>query len=415
MEPLEFAGHQLARASLDHCVKCTICETQCPVAKVTPLYPGPKYIGPQAERYRHGESVDHSLDYCSMCGICTLSCPQGVKIAELNSQARAVMKEGKIPLRDKLITQTELMGTMMSPLAPVANAALGIKPLRTMVEKVIGIHRDAPMPVATTKTFKSWLRKRPTPQGPFDQGQVVFFHGCAGGYFEVETSIRTVEVLEALGFEVLVPKQGCCGLAQQSNSLYDSASKKVTTLAAQLASAGKDIPVVSSSGSCAGMLKHEAREIMGVEDENVDDVGSRMRETSEFLMELVEKKILDPSRFREINDTLVYHQPCQVKSQGIGMPALTLMELIPGLTVQESGQACCGMAGTYGLKKEKYEIAQKIGAPLFEKIKDVNPHLAVSETETCRWQIRKGSGAKVDHPINLIHYAMGLSDDLYDR
>ncbi|MDR1214626.1 MAG: anaerobic glycerol-3-phosphate dehydrogenase subunit C, partial [Propionibacteriaceae bacterium] len=54
---LEFAGHELARASLDHCVKCTICETQCPVAAVTTAFPGPKFIGPQAERFRHGEPV----------------------------------------------------------------------------------------------------------------------------------------------------------------------------------------------------------------------------------------------------------------------------------------------------------------------------------------------------------------------
>ena len=84
----------MIRDSLDHCVKCTICETYCPVAAATPLFPGPKYVGPQAERYRSadGPSPDSSLDYCSSCGICTQVCPQGVKIAEINSQARALMK-----------------------------------------------------------------------------------------------------------------------------------------------------------------------------------------------------------------------------------------------------------------------------------------------------------------------------------
>ena len=45
-------GTLLMRESLDHCVKCTICETFCPVSNVTPLFPGPKYVGPQAERFR---------------------------------------------------------------------------------------------------------------------------------------------------------------------------------------------------------------------------------------------------------------------------------------------------------------------------------------------------------------------------
>ncbi len=78
------------RGTLDHCVKCTICETACPVAAVTPLFPGPKYAGPQSERFRvAGDgSPDASVDYCSGCGICTQVCPQGVAVAELNAHAR---------------------------------------------------------------------------------------------------------------------------------------------------------------------------------------------------------------------------------------------------------------------------------------------------------------------------------------
>ena len=73
---------ELVRDSLDHCVKCTICESFCPYSRATPLFPGPKYVGPQAERFRRtGVSPDVSLDYCSGCGICTQVCPQGVKIA----------------------------------------------------------------------------------------------------------------------------------------------------------------------------------------------------------------------------------------------------------------------------------------------------------------------------------------------
>ena len=86
------------------------------------------------------------------------------------------------------------------------------------------------------------------------------------------------------------------------------------------------------------------------------------------------------------------------------------MDAIPGVTVIESGQACCGIAGTYGLKKEKYDIAQKVGQPLFDMIKETNPQLATCDTETCRWQIRKGSGAAVVHPIEIMHAALGLSE-----
>lgn len=405
---LNFAGHQFARASLDHCVKCTICETACPVSAVTPLFTGPKFVGPQAERFRNGESVDHSLDYCSSCGTCTLVCPQGVQIAELNSQARAVMKADHMPVRDQLISRTTLMGTMMTPVAPIANAALGIKPIRVLVEKVVGIHRNAPMPTARTQTLHGWLKKRPAPKKAATRGTVVFFHGCAGGYFEVETSKRSIEVLEHLGYKVLVPKQGCCGLAQQSNGLFDSATASVLQLCDDLRSAGKGLTIVSSSGSCTGMLKHEAHEIMGVTDDRLKDVSVRIRDMMEFLLDLHEAGEL-PTDFRPIEMTVPYHAPCQLKSQGMGQPAVEVLKLIPGLTVVESGVACCGIAGTYGLKKEKYEVAQAVGKPLFDMVKATNPDLALCDTETCRWQIAQSSGVRTEHPVWMIHKAYGLS------
>src|SRR5881392_3204314 len=124
---------ELMRDSLDHCVKCTICETFCPVSNVTPLFPGPKYVGPQAERFRVRDepSPDASLDYCSGCGICTQVCPQGVHIAEINTQARAALKADEgISLRDRLLARPDVIGKLGTPAAALANASLGMKPLR---------------------------------------------------------------------------------------------------------------------------------------------------------------------------------------------------------------------------------------------------------------------------------------------
>ena len=402
---LSFAGHEFARASLDQCVKCTICEASCPVAAVTPLFTGPKFVGPQAERFRQGESVDHSLDYCSSCGTCTLVCPQGVKIAELNSQARAVMKAGHMPLRDKLISQTTLMGKVMTPVAPVANAVLDFQPARIAVEKAFGIHRHAPMPRAQGQTFESWFRRHRPAKAP-TRGPVVFFHGCAGGYFEVETSKMSVEVLEHLGYQVIVPPQGCCGLAQQSNGLFKEASASVLKLYGQLRKAGAGLTIVSSSGSCTGMLKHEAHDIMGVDAESLRDVSVRIRDIMEFLRELSDTGELP--RFSPIDMTVAYHAPCQLKSQGMGYPAMDVLALIPGLHVVEPGLPCCGIAGTYGLKAEKYNVAQAVGKPLFDLVRAVNPELALCDTETCRWQISQSSGVPTKHPIAMVHQSYGL-------
>src|SRR5437763_4837937 len=139
----------LLRDSLDHCVKCTICETACPVSNATPLFPGPKYEGPQAERYRvpREASVDSSVDYCSGCGICTQVCPQGVKIAEINAQARHKLKRQKgVPLRDRIVTRPTVLGRLGTPAAPIANLTLRLRPARILAEKALAIHRGAPVP-----------------------------------------------------------------------------------------------------------------------------------------------------------------------------------------------------------------------------------------------------------------------------
>jgi len=395
-----------ARDSLDQCIKCTICEATCPVAAVTPFFPGPKFVGPQAERFRSGVSVDHSVDYCSSCGTCTLVCPQGVKIAEINSQARAVMKADHMPLRDQLISRTTIMGQVMTPVAPVANAVLSWGPARVVAEKAVGIHRHAPMPKAVHQTFDAWFRRH-QPTGTPTRGPVVFFHGCAGEYFEVETSKMAVEVLEHIGYQVLVPKQGCCGLAQQSNGLYRQARASVLNLCDDLRSAGPGLTIVSASGSCTGMLKHEASEILEVDDDRLDDVSGRIRDIMEFLRELNGDGQL-PTDFAPIPMKVAYHAPCQLKSQGMGYPALDVLALIPELTVVESGLPCCGIAGTYGLKAEKYDIAQAVGKPLFDLVREVNPELALCDTETCRWQITQSSGVPTKHPIAMVHQAYGL-------
>ena len=84
------------------------------------------------------------------------------------------------------------------------------------------------------------------------------------------------------------------------------------------------------------------------------------------------------------------------------------MRLIPGVEVVESESLCCGVAGTYGLKKEKYDVAMEVGRNLFRQVRDLQPELAVCDSETCRWQITHATGVPSVHPIALLHRAYGL-------
>jgi glycerol-3-phosphate dehydrogenase subunit C len=393
---------ELMRDSLDHCVKCTICETFCPVSKATPLFPGPKYVGPQAERFRvHDISPDDSLDYCSGCGICTHVCPQGVKIAEINAQARVELKQRKgIPLRDKLIARPDVAGKLATPVAPLANWTLHNRLVRTAIERVIAVDRRAPLPTFAGRTFRRWTKRHDTPSA---QNTVVYFHGCSTNYFEPHLGEMTVAVLEHNGYRVIIPNQGCCGLPLQSNGLFDSAREYVTRLARALAPyarAGHDI--VATSTSCGLMLKREAREILGVDDPDLEVVSARMFDICEWLVMLHDRGELKTD-LKPVNMTVPYHAPCQQRGHAMGVPAMELFSLIPGLTVLQQDADCCGIAGTYGLKREKYDIAMAVGAGLFDSVRAARPDAAACDSETCRWQITHATGVPSVHPIELLY------------
>lgn len=84
------------------------------------------------------------------------------------------------------------------------------------------------------------------------------------------------------------------------------------------------------------------------------------------------------------------------------------MGLVPGVEIVENDANCCGVAGTYGLKVEKYDVAMKVGAGLFDQIERAAPDLAVCDSETCRWQIEKATGVHSVHPVEVLHRAYGL-------
>lgn len=78
------------------------------------------------------------------------------------------------------------------------------------------------------------------------------------------------------------------------------------------------------------------------------------------------------------------------------------MKLIPGLQVQAFGDRCCGLAGTFGLKKENYDLSMQIGEHLFEEIRKSGVDRVVTSCGSCAIQIAQGTGLNVVHPLTLL-------------
>lgn len=402
--------------SLDECIKCNVCTSYCPVSAVTDLFPGPKYVGPQAQRFREVEqpqAPDHSVDYCSGCRVCNEVCPTGVKIAELNARARAqIVVEQGLPLRNRLLGRNELLGKVGSVAPRLANFGLHNPLSRVMAEKVMGIAREAPLPRwSTTGTFGDWWEGRKHARLRSEK-KVAYFHGCATMYYEPFIGKAAVAVLEHLGYEVVIPPQNCCGLPMLSNGEFDAAHGYHHNNVSRMrvfAEAGLDI--VGTSTSCTLTLKEEAPELLDMHDEGSQRVKMATWDIFEWLRERHEEGALKTD-FRTLDMTLPYHAPCQYRAHRVGKPALEILALIPGVDVRESQARCCGIAGTYGYKVEKYQIGMDVGAELFDFVKaqGSDVEMTACDSETCRWQLEHGTELPSRHPIEILAAAYGLYD-----
>jgi len=424
--------------SADSCLKCNVCNTVCPVSRVTDLFPGPKYVGPQAQRFRlgttlppqsdvapHDASPDRWVDYCSGCGMCTLACPADVKIAEINNRARAEMKAGHRPkLRDWLFGQTDLVGRLGVIFTPISNWSLQNGLIRWVLQVVMGIHRKAPLPAFARRTLRSRLgrvdsvtlaRRGMDAAGrakePPPDRAVVLFHGCAANYYEPHVALAAIEVLRRNGYETIVPEQVCCGLPLMNNGMYVQARSRAHSNIDVLADyARRGYRIVGTSTSCTHTFKAEYREMLDIDDEDARLVAEATWDICEFLVDLHDDGRLD-TRFGRLDETLPYHPPCQLKGHGIGIPAMDLFALVPGLQAIDMDHDCCGVAGTYGLKKEKYDIAMAVGDPLFKRIRETDSAQAACDSETCRWQIQTATGRPTRHPVEILASAYAAFSD----
>jgi glycerol-3-phosphate dehydrogenase subunit C len=412
-DPISLSIWNQVQYTADLCVKCNICTSHCPVSNVTDLFPGPKFVGPQAQRFRNPREIsfDDSLDYCSGCGVCTMVCPHGVKVMEMNAKGRYKLYQRKaIPLRNRLLGRSELLGKLGSPVAPLGNALFKNMLVRRVTEGVMGIHREAPFPPFSLETLRGWYYGVHLKSGRAlkSDKQVVYFHGCSSNYYEPHVGKAAIAVLEHNGYQVLMPEQVCCGLPMLSNAEFEAARKNAHKNIRSLAGYAREgYPIVGTSTSCTLTLKSDYIHILDIDTPEAVLLSQHTYDLSEFLLDLAEAGELKTD-FQTMDLTLPYHSPCQLKAHAMGLPAIELMEMIPGVTVNHIQADCCGIAGTYGYKKEKYDIGMAVGRPLFDQILASGSPLAVCDSETCRWQITHATGVRTIHPVELLAEAYGL-------
>jgi glycerol-3-phosphate dehydrogenase subunit C len=395
----------LENVSFDHCIKCTVCTAYCPVARVTALYPGPKRSGPDTERLRikNPELLDASLPLCDNCKRCEIACPSDVKIADIIQAAKWKYAPQRLPLRDFLLSRTDLLGSAATRVSPLVNLSTGMPPVKFLLDRMLHIPSARTFPKYAQGTFRRWFRKQAASQEQWKR-KVVYFHGCYVNYNDHGLGRDVVRVLNALGFGVVIAREKCCGVPLIANGdlakARANAAHNLSALSGLLRTAG--MKIVSASSSCSLALKHEYPNLLGMKTRGLEN---RVQYITRFLSERFEDG--EPLPMRPLGLTVAYHSPCHLERMGGVAYTVDVLQRIPGLRLKVLHSECCGLAGTYGFKSEHYRISQDVGRELFERIDAARPDLVVTDCETCKWQIEMSTPYEVVHPVTLLARALG--------
>ena len=400
---------KLENISFDHCIKCTVCTIYCPVARATHLYPGPKQSGPDAERLRikNPELVDESLKYCSNCKRCEIICPSGVRIADMIQEAKwKYAKRAFFRPRDFFMSRTDLVGRLAVLFSFAANFFLGLKPVRWIMEVVLGIPAKRVFPKYESQTFASMFKREIAPSQVGYGEKILYFHGCHVNYSNHSLGRSFVKVMNAMGTGVEICPQLCCGVPLIANGYIDAAKKNarynIDSLAKHGASAEKK--VVSASSSCAYALVQEYPHLLEIDNSGIRDAADYV---TKYIFDRLESGAV--LNLKPVNMRVAYHAPCHLTRLGGVMYTLEILKRIPGLDLVVLDSECCGISGTYGFKSEYYDISQDVGSQLFKKIEASTPEAVVTDCETCKMQIEMNTPYKAMHPVELL--AMAIEEE----
>jgi len=365
------------------------------------------------------------VDHCYLCDLCFMTkCPYvpphewNVDFPHLMLRAKAVkLQKGAVKTRDKILTSTDRIGKLagIPVVVQMVNTANKSGTFRMLLDKVLGIHMDALLPVYHSKT----LRKRnkhlsnrnnnsAVPAGR-TKGKAVLFSTCYGNYNEPQIGEDLIAVYEHNDIPVrIVEKEQCCGMPKlELGDLEAVARAKEANIPilAKLVSEGWDI--VAPVPSCVLMFKQEIP-LMFPDDPDVVKVKQAIYDPFEYLM-LRNAEGLFKKDFAKELGTIAYHVPCHQRVQNIGPKTREILNLVPGTEI-ETIERCSGHNGTYAVKREFHEISMKIARPVVNRVSQTGPDHYSSDCPMAGHQIENGlkNGKKPEHPISLLRLAYGI-------
>ncbi|MFZ9417088.1 MAG: heterodisulfide reductase-related iron-sulfur binding cluster [Alphaproteobacteria bacterium] len=375
------------------------------------------------------QQLKEVVDACTLCDMCFLTkCPYvpphewNLDFPHLMLRARAIdARKNGVKWNEAALTQTDRNGKLAALAAPIANWASkednGLT--RPLMEKALGVHREARLPKFNTATFK--MRDRADPAAPnheapaFGQRKAALYATCFVNYNDPAIGMAARGVLAHNGVETRVEYPRCCGMPQLERGEIEKVAAAAKATAAHfspLIDQGWDI--VALVPSCALMLKFEWPLIVP-EDPLVKKLAQATFDITEYVVDIHKRHGLAPG-LRPLEGGVAVHIACHARAQNMGPKAAEMLRLIPEPDVQVI-ERCSGHGGSWGIMKENFEVAVKVGKPAARAAaKSGKAHLAsecpLAGDHLAQVIDRLGEGGKAPdpkHPIELFAKAYGLA------
>ncbi|MFQ5660029.1 MAG: heterodisulfide reductase-related iron-sulfur binding cluster [Gammaproteobacteria bacterium] len=363
--------------------------------------------------------------HCYLCDLCYMTkCPYvpphewNVDFPHLMLRAKAVKhQQGDSKLRDRILTSTDAVGNLagIPVVAELVNASTKNRPVRKLIEKVMGVHADAPVPEYHGKSLRKRLKHHePLPvkaeaAASRIHGRVILFATCYGNRNAPVIGEDLVAVFEHNNIPIkLVERERCCGMPKLELGdlqAVEAAKEANIPVLAKLVDEGWDI--IAPIPSCVLMFKQEFPLLFPGEAQ-VQKVKQAFYDPFEYLMWLHKVGRLHTD-FKNSLGKIAYHAPCHQRVQNIGLKTRDVLQLVPDTTI-EVIERCSGHDGTYAVKSETHALSMKICRPVARAIKKNEVDHYISDCPMAGAQIQHalGDSSRAESPYTLLRHAYGL-------
>ncbi len=357
------------------------------------------------------------LSSCLACKACLIECPSNVNMALLKAELlNAQHVHYGLGLREWLFSEVDLVGRVGCVVPSVANALLEWRWARRLLGTLLGLAPQRSLPKFASERFDRWFAKRARPANA-RRGKVILWDDTFVRYHEPRIGIAAVKVLEAAGFEVVLPLgRKCCGrpafsqgnlakarLLGEHNIALLSEMLGLTTTGARKRKGAlpPDTPVIFLEPSCWAMFVQDYAEL-GLA--GADEVGARCVLFEQFMAELL-RRAPNVLQFAYKHELVAIHAHCHTKALSNPSVAVELVRCVPGREGRLFDTGCCGMAGAFGMLESKYALSVKVAEPLVTQINQLpkDAMLIVSGT-SCRQQVTHLTNAQ---PLHMAEFLAG--------